>query len=284
MTGRIAVRASGLLLASLIVGVLLGAGAGDGWVFRVADRSLTTLDGMARELGGARAVFIGEVHSEADHHRVQLDVLRALHRAGVPMVIGLEMFRAGQQAELDRWTEGVLGEPQFRAVYERNWTLPWELYRDIFLFAREKRIPLLGINVPDDVISKVAREGFASLTGKDLQRLPKGISCSVDERYREFIRRSHGVRGHSGRSFEHFCEAQMVWDAVMAQHVADRLEIEPVRAVVVLSGSGHAWRRGIPAQLRRLAPDVRSAVVMPLIEGRIGRSSVTGDDADFVVL
>ena len=35
---------------------------------------------------------------------------------------------------------------------------------------------------------------------------------------------------------------------------------------------------------RRLAPDVRSAVVMPLIEGKITPEMVTADDADFVVL
>jgi len=264
--------------------LLLGAAGREDRVLRVADRSTITLAGMAAELAPARVVFIGELHHVAEHHRIQLDVIRALHRSGVPVALGLEMFRAGQQAVLDQWTAGRLDEQQFRRTYERNWTLPWELYRDIFLFARENRIPLVGLNVPDDLTRKVARSGFASLTDEELKRLPRGISCEVDDTYREFIRRSHGIPGHGGRSFQYFCEAQQVWDTVMARNIADRLLLEPDRTVVVLAGSGHAWRRGIPTRLRQLAPDIRSAVVMPLIDGKITRERVTADDADFVVL
>jgi uncharacterized iron-regulated protein len=284
MNGTVIKKVWGTACAACAVLALLGTAGREDRVLRVADRSTITLAGMAAELAPARAVFIGELHHVAEHHRIQLDVIRALHRSGVPVALGLEMFRSGQQEVLDQWTAGTLGEQQFRRTYERNWTLPWELYRDIFLFARENRIPLVGLNVPDDLTRKVARNGFASLTDEDLKRLPQGISCEVDDTYREFIRRSHGIPGHGGQSFQHFCEAQLVWDKVMALNIADRLRRDPGRTVVVLAGSGHAWRRGIPAQLRQLAPDVRSAVVMPLIDGKITPERVTADDADFVVL
>jgi uncharacterized iron-regulated protein len=194
------------------------------------------------------------------------------------------MFQAEHQDGLDEWTAGRMDERTFRRLYEKNWTLPWELYADIFRYARDHRIPLLGLNVPADVTSKVARSGFASLDDEDLRKLPPGITCEVDDTYMEFIRRSHGVHAHGGRSFRYFCEAQMVWDGFMAKRVADYLAKEPRRTVAVLAGSGHAWRRGVPARLQQFSPRLRSLVVMPLIDGKIAPDSVTIGDADYVVL
>jgi uncharacterized iron-regulated protein len=106
----------------------------------------------------------------------------------------------------------------------------------------------------------------------------------VDETYREFIRRSHGLPAHGEQSFHFFCEAQMVWDTAMAKHLADYLARNPKRTAVVLAGSAHAWRRGIPAQLRQTAPNLRSTVVVPLLDHKITKDSVTAADADYVIL
>ena len=76
----------------------------------------------------------------------------------------------------------------------------------------------------------------------------------------------------------------MVWDGVMAKRIADYLAKEPRRTIVVLAGSGHAWRRGIPSRLSIYAPEVRSVVVMPFFDQRTAPGTVTTGDADFVVL
>jgi uncharacterized iron-regulated protein len=259
-------------------------GPGNSAVLRVADRTTIPFARMVQEITDAHAIFIGELHESAEHHRIQLEVIRSLHASGVPLALGLEMFRAENQVGLDQWIDGSLDEHAFRRLYEGNWTLPWQLYRDIFLFARENRIPLVGLNVAEGVTRKVARSGFSSLTPEELRKLPPGISCSVDNTYEDFIRRSHGLPAHGGRSFRFFCEAQMLWDAAMAKHLAEYLARNPTRMAVVLAGSAHAWRRGIPAQLRQTAPSLRSTVVVPLLDHKITKDSVTTADADYVVL
>ncbi len=252
-------------------------------VFRVSDGRTVGFDAMISEAGRSRVITIGEVHNVPVHHRIQLDVIRKLHAAGIPLMIGLEMFRAEEQQGLDRWVAGTLDEVSFRKLYDRNWTVPWPLYRDIFLFAREKKIPLIGLNVEEGITEKVARSGFSSLTPEERAKLPAGISCTVDETYEDFIRRAHGTR-QTGKMFRHFCEAQMVWDSAMAHTLAAALERHPGRTAVVLAGSGHAWRRGIPTQLSQIMPDLRTTVVLPAIEDQMTAETVTKADADFLVL
>jgi uncharacterized iron-regulated protein len=277
-------RTIGALLAALL---LLGGlcGAAERAVFRVADRATVAFGAMVKDAAAAKFLFIGELHGVEDHHRTQLAVIRALHEAGVPLAVGVEMFRAENQQDLDRWIEGSLSEGEFRRRYEDNWTLPWPLYRDIFDYCRVHRIPLAGLNVPDAITRKVARGGFSALSQDDLKKLPAGISCSVDDRYREFIRRAHGPRGlQHGQSFQNFCEAQMVWDAAMAKYLAEFSARDSARTIVTLAGTAHAWRRGIPTQLAQLLPSASSRVIMPLLVGRIEELDVTPQDADYIVL
>ena len=70
---------------------------------------------------------IGELHASASHHRTQLGVIRALHNGGRQIAVGLEMFRAEEQDQLNRWVRGEIPEEAFVPVYLRNWNFPWEL-------------------------------------------------------------------------------------------------------------------------------------------------------------
>ncbi len=267
--------------------VVLAAAAvavpGDGPVLRLSDGKRIQLGGMTAELAKARVVFVGEVHSVPEHHRIELAVIRALHEADVPFMIGLEMFRSEYQDGLDRWIAGSMDEKSFRKLYERNWNLPWGFYRDILLYAREHKLPLVGLNVDEGVAGKVARSGFASLTPQERAKLPHGITCNVDDTYEEFIKRAHGHAMQSGKAFRYFCEAQMVWDSAMANTLAAALARDPRRSAVVLAGSGHSWRHGIPTQLSRISPGVRSVVVLPALDNEMTDRSVTKKDADYLV-
>lgn len=281
MPKRIVLTVMMLLLAGLTAAAVRQASQ---TVLRVEDRKRISFASLLAELGGADVLFIGELHDAPDHHRMQLDVIRGLHEAGVSFALGLEMFRAEDQRTLDQWVAGDLALRNFQRFYYESWRFPWPLYDDILLYAREHGIPLIGLNVPSRITQKVAREGFSSLSSRDLQSLPPGISCDVDEAYLQFIRRSHALPGHGGKSFRFFCEAQLVWDKAMAKHLVDFRKRNPDLAVVVLAGGGHAWKRGIPSQVRQLAPELSFRVIMPLIDGKIEEQTVTTVDADYVLL
>ena len=251
-------------------------------IHRVSDGKILSLSELTKDLIESRLVFVGEIHTFQRHHHVQLQTIRVLKEAGAPVAIGLEMFRRDNQANLDRWVAGELSEREFEKIYYKNWNYPWPLYRDIFLYARKYKIPMVGLNVPPEVTRQVAREGFASLSPKQRGDLPM-VTCRVNPEYMAFVRRSLGMHGHGGMEFTKFCEAQLVWDTAMAWSLLRYLEKNPEATVVVVAGSGHSWKLGIPEQIRSRST-LPFRVILPEVPGRVDRENIALNEADYVWL
>lgn len=251
-------------------------------VVRLKDRKEIPFGEMVADLKGAQVIYVGETHDNPDHHDLQLRIIRELHRAGVPLAIGMEMFAAGSQKDLDRWVAGKIDKAAFQQIYLRNWNMPWSLYGDILLFARHKGIPLVGLNLPREVTRKVARQGFESLTPQERRQLPPNITCDVDDAYMAMIRRSYSDHDTSAKTFKNFCEAQMLWNKSMAFHMLEYLRKNPRRTVVVITGSGHAIRGGMPVQVDRERPGIASRVVLP--DPVVHDGAITVADADYLWL
>ena len=251
-------------------------------IHRVSDGKILSLSELTKDLIESRLVFVGEIHTLQRHHHVQLQTIRALKEAGAPVAIGLEIFRRDNQTNLDSWVAGELSEREFQKIYYKNWNYPWPLYRDIFLYARKYKIPMVGLNVPPEVTRQVAREGFASLSPKQRGDLPV-VTCRVDPEYMAFVRRSLGMHGHGGMEFTKFCEAQLVWDTAMAWSLLRYLEKNPEATVVVVAGSGHSWKLGIPAQIQSRST-VPFRVILPEVPGRVELENITVNETDYVWL
>ena len=252
-------------------------------VLRVSDGKVITFAQMIADVKKADFVFIGEIHDVVEHHRDELAIIRAFHESDTSLAVGLEMFRADSQGALDSWIQGKLSLDQFLPSYYDNWRTAWPLYREIFWYAHDHEIPLIGLNVPDKISKKVAHEGFASLTQAERRQLPPGISCNVDPTYMEFIRKAYAGHAAHNSGFVKFCEAQMVWDKSMAWHLIAYEKKKPRRTVVVITGIGHAWKRGIPEQMG-MDSNFTYRVVLPLIPDQIDTETVTTKDADYLML
>lgn len=247
------------------------------------ERQDVVSDAMATErLLAARIVLVGEHHNNPDHHQAQLKVIRTLHNAGRKVAVGLEMFRRNSQDALDQWVAGQISETQFKPIYLDNWNFDWGLYRPIFNYARENRIPMVGLNVSRKITSQVAHKGFESLNEAQRGAL-EGITCNVTPEYRAFISRAYGAHAHGNMDFNRFCEAQLVWDTAMAVYAIDFLESAPDTVMVILAGSGHARKLGIPTQLAERTP-LPYVVVLPETKGIFDAASITVEDADFILL
>jgi uncharacterized iron-regulated protein len=192
------------------------------------------------------------------------------------------MFRKDQQASLNRWVSGDIDERDFEKIYLDNWNFPWSLYREIFITAREHNIPLVGLNVSRDITRQVAQQGFSSLSASQRGDL-EGVSCNVTREYRDFIRSAFGAHGHGNMDFIRFCEAQLVWDSAMAVNALAYLERHPDRIMVLLAGSGHARKMGIPYQVKSRSP-VPFTVLLPLTPDIFEPENLTSAEADFIIL
>lgn len=250
-------------------------------ILRVSDGKVVPFEVMLADLRKVDIVFIGESHDREEDHQTELAIIKGLVEKGARAGIGLEMFRAESQNTLDGWTSGTLDQHTFIRAYYNNWRIPWPYYKDIFLYAREKGLPLIGLNVPDEIAQKVAASGFSSLSSEERAKLPRGISCDVDPAYMDFIEQAYEAHGMKKKPFVFFCEAQMLWNKAMAWHLVNYMKNNPGRKMVVLSGVGHSWKRGLPEQVKKNAP-YTFKVVLPLAEDRIRSGALSTGDADYV--
>ena len=254
-----------------------------GPIYKVADRSYKSTTEAVFEAIRSRVFFVGEHHDNPHHHANQLEVIREIHEtAEKPLAIGLEMFATGYQKQLDMWVNGNLALDDFIKIYYENWDLAWVLYRDIFLYAREHQIPLIALNIPRVILRKVAQKGFASLEPGDMSHLPPGITCNVTPEYENFIQKVFGWHGKKNSSFNNFCEAQVLWDTIMAINVLKYSDLNPETKVVVLAGDGHSWKPGIPRQIL-LRKYLAMAVFVPETQ-KLHRQNVSQADTDYLWL
>ncbi|MBW6508731.1 MAG: ChaN family lipoprotein [Desulfuromonadales bacterium] len=249
-------------------------------ILDVATGDMLEFRQLIEKLEQSRVVFIGEQHDHAGHHQMQFEVISALAKRQ-EVAIGLEMFQTEDQQALDNWTAGTSSVEEFRQIYQRNWGW-WSLYEPIFSYARQARIPMVGLNLPRSITRQVAMSGFSSLDQEQVSFLG-GMTCSVDATYEDFIRRAVGSHGHGSFDFRNFCEAQLVWDKAMARYMSLYLKQHPQHSAVILAGSGHAWKYGIPSQIVDFGHS-DYLVLLPEVRGRLTRDQVTLEDADYLWL
>lgn len=280
-----------LFLASLFF-LFIASGCVSSRYLQVPGMTEALLPDLAERMKTKRVVFVGEVHSESSHHVKQLQIITALNIAGFPMAVGLEMFRADSQKDIDKWLSGQMDDDAFLKVYYDNWQIEWPQYRAIFLYAKQNQIPLIGLNIPWSIVRQVVKGGVKSLKPEERAGL-ENVSCNdADARYRRLIKDAMGEHGNHGEKsgskdyvFENFCEAQMVWDISMARRIAEYLKEHPDKNMVVLAGGAHSWRRGIPKQLSRIAGtslDATYITIMPEMNDTLTTGNVTAEDTDYI--
>lgn len=249
---------------------------------RVSDGKTVDFNQMIEDIKGVDLVFVGEVHDSMKHHKTQLNIIKALNTSKVPVAIGLEMFRADSQKELDQWVEGMMPLGVFVAAYNRNWGMPWPWYMNIFKYARQYGLPLIGLNLSSEITGKVSRRGFESLTREELKQLPPDMRLDADDQYKAHVKKIYEAHPENEGSFDNFCKAQMIWDAAMAYHLLNFLKKNPGKTVVVLAGADHAGGKGIPDQIKKRSR-YHYKVILPEMPGRIERNTTTTADADYLI-
>ncbi len=243
-------------------------------------------DALLRSLTGRSAVLLGEVHSNAEHHRWQLHTLAALHGVKPRLVIGFEMFPRRVQPVLDDWVSGALTAEAFLEASEWRevWGFEPALYMPLFHFARQNRLPMVALNVDRALVARVGREGWDAIPAEERAGLSDPAPAA--EAYRESLAHVFAVE-HAGEleagddehgeidleevmereDFAHFVEAQLTWDRAMAEAIAEAGLRHPGALVAGVVGQGHIqFGHGVPHQLANLGvPD--AAVLLPVETG-----------------
>jgi uncharacterized iron-regulated protein len=223
---------------------------------------LITPDELARRLATTRLLLIGEEHTNVQCHLVQYRMLQALVTSGRRVFIGLEMYPYTEQRFLDQWRDGLLTEEGFLRLsrWYDNWGYNWNYYRDIFLMARDNKVPMFAVNTPREVVSAVRKKGLANLTPEEAAHIPKDIDVDNADHMTFFKTTFEGNEGpvHGGGMgddmWKNMLSAQATWDATMGFNGVDALKQanDPKAIMVILVGSGHvAYGVGIERQAKK---------------------------------
>ncbi|MBW2363368.1 MAG: ChaN family lipoprotein, partial [Deltaproteobacteria bacterium] len=203
-----------------------------------------------------RAIYVGEAHDNLAAHRVQAAIVKGLvERHPGKVVVGMEMFPTTAQEELDAYHAGQLSEEEFGSLWRESWEMDPAYYQPLFDVIREQKIPIVGLNLPSEIIETVARGGVEALTPEERRTLP--AIGPVDPYQRAML--DAVFAGHSAGSgqMERFLLVQQLWDESMAQRAAAVLRDEAregTRLIVIAGGYHVAFGVGIPRRLFRRVP------------------------------
>jgi uncharacterized iron-regulated protein len=206
----------------------------------------------------ARIVYVGETHDNPASHRVELLVLQAMAERWPGQVsLGMEMFTRKQQPVLDRWVAGELSEKAFlkEADWASNWSMDFALYRDLLVYARDHRIPVIGLNAEKELVRAIGRYAPAELPEEDRERLPE--MDMTDPYQTAMVDAIYGGHAAGGNLLAGFQRVQTLWDETMAESVVNHLLtcLDGSRRMVVLAGGNHVrYGFGIPRRVFRRLP------------------------------
>ncbi len=203
----------------------------------------------------ANFVLLGEIHNNADHHRLQAQMIDALVRAGRHPAVVMEMIPGSMQAALDRHLQsgskdaGKLGE--FLQWEERGWPA-WTIYQPIAEAVLSANLPLLG--------GALDRETSRAIGKSDPSQAKLILDLKLDQPVKPGI-----VEALSKEIEEGHCNLlpkAAVKPMIMVQRATDAhlakivLAATPKEGAVLIAGSGHVRKDwAVPSFIKQTLPN-----------------------------
>jgi uncharacterized iron-regulated protein len=206
-------------------------------------------------LRGNTVVMLGEVHDNAEQHRLRLDVLRRAIAAGWRPALAMEQFDRERQADIARARRERPADAQHvidlaaPASTRGGSGWNWDFYRPFVALALEYDLPLLAANLSNADASRIVKGGHAAVFDASsiaLLGLDQPVAADWQAAHEREIDAGHCNALPPG-AWPRMARAQLARDAVMA----DVLRRHAGEAgVVLLAGNGHVRRDlGVPRWL-----------------------------------
>lgn len=213
--------------------------------------TVTPRNDWEHRLHGDAVVMLGEVHDNAEQHRLRLQVLRNALAAGWRPAIAMEQFDREHQIDIDRARRERPGDAQYvidlaapvGTASNSGWN--WDFYRPFVALALEYDLPLIATNVSSSDTTKIVRDGYSAVfddASIAALRLDQTIAPDWQAAQEREIDAGH-CHVLPQAVWPRMARAQYARDAVMA----DELRKHAGNGVVLLAGNGHVRRDiGVP--------------------------------------
>lgn len=98
----------------------------------------------------SQLIILGDFHALQQSQKAHLRVIKNISfDEQRPLVLALECIESSSQKNLDLFIDGRLTEDDFlkKITWSQNWGFPWQHYRLLLLWAREKKIKVIALNL-----------------------------------------------------------------------------------------------------------------------------------------
>lgn len=239
-----------------------------------ADGSLLSINQLAVQLRSTDVIVFGEFHGHHASHLLQSLLQSALFRQQPRQILSMEQFELDNQSALDRYLNGETGEAEMISDADA-WSNYRASYRPMVEFARDKGLPVVAANAPDDVVRCVGRQGLEyleTLGNTEKARLPtRPLVETAAYRDKFFATMAYG-HGHqnpgpeASERLKNSYQAQLLRDNTMAGQIISATDTHPESQILHLTGTFHAENRlGTVAVLEKQRPELSVAVISPVI-------------------
>jgi uncharacterized iron-regulated protein len=224
-------------------------------VLGIKPRQTLGLEEVINDVIEKPIIYVGERHTNYEDHKIQLELIMELSKHGRKFAIGMEMFQKPFQKVIDDYLSGAISEKEFlkKTEYFKRWKFDYNLYREIIDFAKSKGIPIIALNIREEIIKKVSEGGLDALTEEERKEIPQDMDM-YDEAYKERLKKAFELHEKSRiKDFEYFRQSQILWDETMAHSIAEFMNNNPDYQMIVLAGEQHIiYSSGIPKRTYRL--------------------------------
>ena len=231
--------------------------------------------GWESRLRGDAVVLLGEVHDNAEQHRLRLAVLQRAIDAGWRPAIVMEQFDRERQPDIDRARrERPLDAGHVVALAGGSgWN--WDFYRPVVDLALRNRLALIAGDLSNADTTKVVRGGVAAVfdaAAAATLGLDRSISADWQAAQEREIDAGH-CHALPATLWPRMAQAQFARDAVLAAALSSNAD----QGAVLIAGNGHV-RRDIGAP-RWLALDPRRVLSVAFLEDGDEATPVAAFDA-----
>ena len=228
------------------------------------------------QLGQARAVCVGEDHSNPHHHWAQLEIVKQLAAnkpANERLALGLEMVQRPFQGVLDDFGAKRIDAAALRARvgWDDRWGYDYGFYGATLDAAVAAGARLLALNAARELTKKVSHKGLDGLSAEERAQLPELDLKDAKHRawFDALMDSMGGTSAHSKKpeteptaenpheaapampTAEQIYSVQVIWDESMADGAASWLTANPTGHVVILAGNGHCHDSAIVGRIKR---------------------------------
>ena len=216
-------------------------------------------------------IYLGENHDNTHHHRLQLDIIKAMVEKGLQPAIGFEFFSRHQTSHLIRHQKSPdifhKADSEHSAEKLLRIQLGWAENRDddwnhlypILKYAREHELPVFGADLSPVLRKQLSKSGYEGLS--PVEKLLVTQSSFSNPDYQEFMYQSF-TRAHCGWRDEGYLQKlYATWLArneSMAESIVAMHRASPDQPIVVILGAGHTeYNMAVYERTLNLEPDIR---------------------------